>query len=204
MTAERRTLVRQSQQVLGQMSIESVLLYSRVQKSPSGTGVMSFVCISVTSLQRMLRKDLNKFPYKVSTCHKLTDTGKQRPEMCNRVAERMDRFRNGIGKVWFTNESHFHLNDAVNYRNNVYWRDERPKEIDERCLKDPKMAALCAINAKKGMLGPDWFEDSRARTVIVNGERYKKTLNKINEDFNQLYTPNQRDCGSSTMVQLSI
>ena len=44
--------------------------------------------ISVTSLQRMLRKDLSKFPYKISTCHKLTDTDKQkRTEMCCRVAE---------------------------------------------------------------------------------------------------------------------
>ena len=40
-TAERRKLVRQLQQDLRQMWIESVLLYSRVQKSPSGTGAKS-------------------------------------------------------------------------------------------------------------------------------------------------------------------
>ena len=51
--------------------------------------------ISVTGLQRMLRKDLNNFPYKISTCQKLTDTDKQRrTEMCNRIAEQMDRFQN--------------------------------------------------------------------------------------------------------------
>ena len=51
--------------------------------------------ISVTSLQRMLRKDLTKLPYKISTCHKLTDTDNQRrTKMCNRIAERMDRFQN--------------------------------------------------------------------------------------------------------------
>ena len=149
--------------------------------------------ISVTSLQRMLRKDLSKFPYKISTCHKLTDTDKQkRTEMCNRVAERMDRFQNWIDKVWFTDEAHFHLNGAVNHHNNVYWGDERPEEIDEKCLKGPKVTALCALNAKKGMLGPYWFEDSRRRTVTVNGERYREVLNRINEDLNQLYTPNRK------------
>ena len=44
--------------------------------------------ISVTSLQRMLRKDLTTLPYKIFTYHKLTDTDKQRHiEMCNRVAD---------------------------------------------------------------------------------------------------------------------
>ena len=146
--------------------------------------------ISVTSLQRMLRKDLNNFPYKISTCHKLTDTDKQRrTEMCNK---RMDRFQNWIDKVWFTDEAHFHLNGAVSHHNNVYWGDERPEEIDEKYLKGPKVTALCALNAKKGMLGPYWFEDSRGRTVTVNGERYREVLNRINEDLNQLYTPNQK------------
>ena len=56
--------------------------------------------ISVTSLQQMLRKDLNNFPYKIFTCHKLTDTYKQRrTEMCNRIAERMDRFQNWIDSL---------------------------------------------------------------------------------------------------------
>ena len=74
----------------------------------------------------------------------------------------------------------------------MYWGDERPEEIDERYLKGPKVTALCALNAKKGMLGPYWFEDSRGRTVTVNGERYREILNQINEDLNQLYTPNQK------------
>ena len=34
--------------------------------------------ISVTSLLRILRKDLTKFPYKISKCHKLTETDKQK------------------------------------------------------------------------------------------------------------------------------
>ena len=59
-------------------------------------------------------------------------------------------------------------------------------------MKGPKVTALCALNAKKGMLGPYWFEDSRGRTVTVNGERYREVLNRINEDLNQLYTTNQK------------
>ena len=116
----------------------------------------------------------------------------RRTEMCNRVAERMDRFRNWIDRVWFTDEAQYYLNGAVNHHNNVYWGDERSEKIDERCLKGPKVTALCALNAKKGMLGLYWFEDSRERTITVNGERYKEVLNRINKNLNQLCTSNQK------------
>ena len=62
----------------------------------------------------------------------------------------------------------------------------------KRSMKGPKVTALCALNTKKGMLGPYWFEDSRGRTFTVNGECYREVLNQINEDLNQLYTPNQK------------
>ena len=56
--------------------------------------------ISVTSLQQMLRKNLNKFPCKISTCHKLTDRDMQRrTEICNKGAEQIDRFWNWIDRV---------------------------------------------------------------------------------------------------------
>ena len=76
-----------------------------------------------------------------------------------------------MDKVWFTDEPYFHLNGAVNHLNSVYWRDERPKQIGQRCLKDPKVTALCGLNAKKRILGPYWFEGNRGRTVRINGER---------------------------------
>ena len=130
--------------------------------------------ISVTSLQRMLRKDLTKFPYKISTCHELTADKQRCTEMCNRIAERMNRFQNWINKVWFTDEAHFHLNGAVNHHNNVYWEDRDLK----RSMKGAGKTQSLWLNAKKGVLGPYWFEDSRGRTVTVNGELYRKVLNR--------------------------
>ena len=41
------------------------------------------------------------------------------------------------------------------------------------------------------MFGTYWFEDSRRRTVTVNGD-YREILNRINEELNQLYSPNQK------------
>ena len=53
-----------------------------------------------------------------------------------------------------------HLNGVLNHHNNVYWAEERPEEIDEKCLKDSKVIVLSALNAKKEMLGQYCFEDT--------------------------------------------
>jgi len=65
-------------------------------------------------------------------------------------------------------------------------------------LERPKGDDFYALNSKKGMLEPYWFEGSKGRTVAVNGERCKEVLNRINEDLNQRYSVNQKIfCGSS-------
>ena len=61
-----------------------------------------------------------------------------------------------------------------------------PKKIDKRCLKDQKVAALCALNAIEGILRQYWFEGSRIRSITENGERYREVINRINENLNQL------------------
>ena len=61
----------------------------------------------------------------------------------------MNRFPNWVDEVRFTDEAHFYLNGAVNHHNNVHWGDDRPKVIDERCLKGPNVTALCQLNARK-------------------------------------------------------
>ena len=114
--------------------------------------------------------------------------------MCNRVAERMDRFQNWIDRVWFSDEVHFHLNGAVDHHYNVYWEDERPEEIDVRCLKGPKVTALCALKGCFGHTGLRIAKEEQSiecYRVVLNGECYREVLNRINEDLNQLYTQNR-------------
>ena len=67
-----------------------------------------------------------------------------------------DRLQNWIVKDWFTDWL-LAPEWCCNHHNNVYWRDDRPEEIDETCLKGPKVTALCVSNAKKGKLGPYWL-----------------------------------------------
>ena len=79
--------------------------------------------------------------------------------MCNWLSDRMEWYPNWINLLWFSDEAHFHLNDAINnHNNNIFWGTE-PPEITERYLKGPKVTCFCAFNGRWGTLGPYWFEN---------------------------------------------
>ena len=68
---------------------------------------------------------------------------------------------------------------------------EPPEEESEVSLKGLKSTCFCALNARWGMLGPYWFEDTNGKMVTVNGERYRKVLHRFHANLTQLLSPNQ-------------
>ena len=41
--------------------------------------------------------------------------------MCIWLSGRMERSSNWINLIWFSDESHFHLNGAINNHNTIFW-----------------------------------------------------------------------------------
>ena len=111
--------------------------------------------------------------------------------MCIWLSGRMERSSNWINLIWFSDESHFHLNGAINNHNTIFWGAEPPEEITERYLKEPKVTCFCTFNARWGTLGPYWFENDNSRTVTINSEHYRAMLQKFHNDLAQKVTPNQ-------------
>ena len=110
--------------------------------------------------------------------------------MCNWLSDRMEQYPKWINLIWFSDETHFHLNGAINNHNNIFWGAE-PPEITERYLKGPKVTCFCAFNARWGTLGPYWFENDNSRTVTINGEYFRAVLQTFHNDRAQNVTPNQ-------------
>ena len=101
--------MRQSLHQLLKTKIECVLLFSGNQKSFSREEAKSWDINNKCSANV---KEKSKFPYKIATCHKLTDIDKQRrTEMCSRTNGSFSE----SDKVWFANEANFHLDGAVNH-----------------------------------------------------------------------------------------
>jgi hypothetical protein len=85
--------------------------------------------ISRRSIQRILHSDLKLFPYKMFVLHKFSEHGKERRLQFAAWAEEENAtFHN----TWFSNETKFHLDGAVNKQNVLFWAREHPHNLRER------------------------------------------------------------------------
>lgn len=148
--------------------------------------------LSPTTLQKIVRTELKAFPYKISVKHALTPDDKiRRVGMCRWIVDRLEQMPNWINDVWFSDETHFHLNGAVNNHNNIYWGTSPPEETTDRNLKGQKVTCFVAFNAKHGIIGPYWFEEE-GKTVTINAVRYRDVIRKFDNDVSAILSPNQR------------
>ena len=124
-----------------------------------------------TSLLTILRKDLNKIPYKCHTVQLLSYVDKARLAMCLRFRQEIGNGNVWIKNVWFTDEAHFYLEGIVNSQNCRIWGKEAPNEVNERPLHSDKCTAWCALSA---LIGPLRFQvQGESITFIKNQERYR-------------------------------
>lgn len=140
--------------------------------------------ISKTTLWRAMTKDLKLYPYKIHTMQNLTDLHKKkRVEMSKMFNTKMENDPRWIGKVWFSDEAHFHLNGLVNRQNYRFWGSENPHlDPQEKPLHSPKVTAWCALS-EKGIIGPYWFEDDDGRTTTVNQFNYQEVIGKFQQEL---------------------
>ncbi len=132
--------------------------------------------ISVTSLWRILRKDLGLHPYKI----KLTQELKQldhfkRRTFVNWAQQQLENDADFHSKIIFSDESHFWLNGFVNKQNMRYWSGNNPHVLHETQLHPEKITVWCGLHAG-GVIGPYFFVDDENRHVTVNGNRYRAML----------------------------
>ena len=67
------------------------------------------------STVRILKLDLKLFPYQIQVKQKFTAQDKlARMETCNRFNNKMEEDEDWINNVWFSDETHFHLDGYDN------------------------------------------------------------------------------------------
>ena len=77
-------------------------------------------------------------------------------------------------KIWFSDESHFYLNAAVNKQNRRVWGIEKPNSYLEKPLHDDKVTAWAAMSST-GVIG-SFFYEINGETASVNSDRYLTLL----------------------------
>ena len=135
--------------------------------------------LTKSTVQRILKQDLNLYPYKLEIKQTLTDRDKeQRFQMCTWFNEMMENDEHWVGKIWFSDEAHFHLDGSVNRRNCRIWGTEPPNVVTTKSLHSRKCTAWCALSSD-GIIGPYWFEDNAENAVTVKQENYRHVIKKF-------------------------
>ena len=90
--------------------------------------------LSRASLQRILKNDLQLYPYKIHVKHKLTSADmEKRLEMCRWFENKIEENPDFLDHVWFSNEAHFWLCGHV-IAITVFTGAQKPQP---RCFRSP-------------------------------------------------------------------
>ena len=81
--------------------------------------------ISRSFIQRMLRKDIKAFSYKLQTVHKLKENNDHRVEMCEMLLNHYENDPSILDNIWFSDKAVFHLSGRVNWHNTRIWGTEK-------------------------------------------------------------------------------
>jgi len=96
--------------------------------------------ISRSSIQRMLRKDIKAFPYKLQTVHKLKEEDNDcRVEICETLLNHYENNSSILDNIWFSDEAVFPLSGRVNRHYTRNWGTENFKVIEEKERDSPKL-----------------------------------------------------------------
>ena len=114
-----------------------------------------------------MKQDFNLYPYKLQIKQTLTDKDKEkRFQMSTWFNEMMENDEHWVGKIWFSDEAHFHLGGSVNRQNCRIWGTEPPNFVTTKSLHSRKCTAWCALSCD-GIIGPYWFGDDDGNAVTV-------------------------------------
>ena len=142
--------------------------------------------VSQSTIERILRKDLKLFPYKVMKAQELSDTDKDgRMKFVCWAKEKLECDPDFFQSVWFSDEAHFELDSTPNKQNSRVWGDSRPGVVKELPLHSKRVTAWCAMSAH-GIIGPFWIEDANRSPVTVTKERYLRCLERFWQELSGL------------------
>lgn len=132
--------------------------------------------ISRSSMQRILRKDLGLWPYKVQLVQQLKARDHPlRYRFAVWACDQLEIDDDFAQKIIFSDEAHFHLGGYVNKQNCRIWGSENPQEYEEKPMHPLRVTVWCGL-WRGGIIGPYFFENEAGATVTVNGITYRNML----------------------------
>lgn len=136
--------------------------------------------LSYGTCQRILKKDLQKFPYKFHCVQELLPIDHvTRINYCQWFLGTINN-DDVLDKSFWSDEAWFHLSGYINKQTMRIWSSENPHEILETPLHSQKIGAWLAVSRRR-IIGPIFFNNT------INAERYRNNLllpfvNQLHDD----------------------
>jgi hypothetical protein len=133
--------------------------------------------VTRSTIQRILRLDLKLYPYLITRRHGLEPRDYPiRVQFADWFLAQHNTDTDFVNNIWWTDESHIHLNGYVNTHNAIHWGSQRPTAVVPIRRFPEKVTVWCAISSY-GVLGPYYYEQN-GQNVTVNGIRYHDMLER--------------------------
>jgi hypothetical protein len=163
-------------------SLENIAAVTESVADSSGTLIRrrsQQLDIPISTMQRILTKDLHLHAYKIQLTQELKPTDHvQRREFVNWVLENQKVDCNFSKKIIFSDEAHFQLDGHVNTQTCRIWSAENPRVIHEKLLHVQRATVWCGFWAG-GVIGSYFFENDAGNAITVNGVRYRNMITEF-------------------------
>lgn len=126
--------------------------------------------MSKTTIQRILRQDLQLRPYKIRVLHELSEEDfADRLTFCEDMLQRLYDDGTLLERIVFSDEAHFHLSGQVTRHNAHIYARENPKAFTTKPLHSERVTVWMGIWSG-GLIGPFLFDGN------VTGQSYLAML----------------------------
>lgn len=131
--------------------------------------------ISSTSIRRLF-KDVGGFPYRIQVGQRLSNQDMNaRVAYCGQFLAMLYENPDFLNNVWFSDESHIHLEGYINKQTTRFLGFDKPDVIIQKPLHSARVTIWCAVSAH-GVIGPYFIEDDDGTPLTVTQERYRNIV----------------------------
>ena len=165
-----------AKRVRSEGTIEQVKTIIEESPTKSVRKVASQAALKPSTVQQILRIDLQMHPYKATLVHGLHEHDlPKRVQFCDWFLAMVDQHPHFLSSVFFSDEASFHLVGAVNRQNQRFWGTENPNALLETKSFTPKVNVWVAMSSRQ-IVGPYFFEDADGQAQTINSDRYVNML----------------------------
>ena len=120
-------------------------------------------------------KELGGFAYRIQVAQRVTETDERaRLQYCSRVLSMTYADPDFFSNIWFSDESHIHLNGYINRQTTRFVVFERPGVV-QNPLHSARVTIWCAVSGH-GILDPYFVEDDSQNPLTVNQDRCREII----------------------------